>query len=167
MQTTPITKCRTIPDPIPDPSTVSTPHLLAPPERLEDLKTWPRYHLVRLWQGLFETKPPKGASQPLLAALMAYDIQAQRHGGLGVREQHKLSRLASGEPEKITTPHLKPGARLVREWNGVSHVVDIREEGVFYRDQHYRSLSAVARAITGAHWSGPRFFGLINRKRAA
>ena len=163
MQTIPISKRSAIPDT----NTLSTPHLLTPPERLEDLKSWPRHHLVMLWQGLFETKPPKGASQPLLAALTAYEVQAKRHGGLGIREQQKLVRIATGEPEKVATPSLKPGARLVREWNGISHVVDVREEGVFYRDQHFSSLSAVARAITGAHWSGPRFFGLINRKRAA
>lgn len=168
MQNVPRTKRSTIPDTVLcSPGTPSAPQVLAPPKQLEDLKCWPRHHLVRLWQGLFQTRPPNGASQPLLAALIAYEVQAQRHGGLKAREQQKLGRIASGEPEKIATPRLKPGARLVREWNGVSHVVDVREEGVFYRDQQYRSLSAVARAITGAHWSGPRFFGLINRKKVA
>jgi hypothetical protein len=52
---------------------------------------------------------------------------------------------------------------LVREWNGVSHVVDVTADGVRWRGEQYRSLSAVARAITGAHWSGPRFFGLAGR----
>ena len=88
---------RTKRKPIPD-------TVLSPPERLEDLKTCPRHHLVLLWQGLFQTRPPKGASQPLLAALTAYEVQAQRHGGLGVRAQQRLSRIASGEPEKIVAP---------------------------------------------------------------
>ncbi|MEM6422200.1 MAG: DUF2924 domain-containing protein, partial [Pseudomonadota bacterium] len=60
---------------------------------------------------------------------------------------------------------LKPGGRLVREWNGVSHVVDVTADGLIWRGERYRSLSAIALAITGARWSGPRFFGL--RSRAA
>jgi hypothetical protein len=58
------------------------------------------------------------------------------------------------------TVHLKSDARLVREWNGVTHVVDRRENGFLYRGKTYRSLSAIAKEITGAKWSGPRFFGL-------
>lgn len=54
----------------------------------------------------------------------------------------------------------KPGMRLVREWHGVTHTVVILEDGVEWRGKRYRSLSVVAREITGAHWSGPRFFGL-------
>ena len=57
-------------------------------------------------------------------------------------------------------PRLRPGGRLLREWNGVTHVVDVVEGGFLWRGERHRSLSAIARAITGAHWSGPRFFGL-------
>ena len=58
---------------------------------------------------------------------------------------------------------LDPGARLVREWNGVSHTVDVTDHGFEWRGERYGSLSAIAREITGARWSGPRFFGLNGR----
>ncbi len=58
------------------------------------------------------------------------------------------------------SPRLQPGARLIREWNGVSHVVEVVEAGFIWNGDRHRSLSAIARAITGARWSGPRFFGL-------
>lgn len=53
-----------------------------------------------------------------------------------------------------------PGARLIRDWNGTTHVVDVTETGYLYGGVTYRSLSVIARTITGARWSGPRFFGL-------
>jgi hypothetical protein len=59
-----------------------------------------------------------------------------------------------------TRASLQPGARLVREWNGRTYIVEVTDDGFLHDDKHYRSLSAIARAITGAHWSGPRFFGL-------
>ena len=61
---------------------------------------------------------------------------------------------------KPKTPALRPGGRLIREWNGVSHVVDVTEDGFDWRGKRYRSLSAIALAITGTKWSGPRFFGI-------
>ena len=60
-------------------------------------------------------------------------------------------------------PSLEPGARLVREWNGVTHTVDVIDDGFEWQDQRYGSLSEIARLITGARWSGPRFFGLNGR----
>ena len=70
-----------------------------------------------------------------------------------------LARIAGGK-DRTGRPKLRPGGRLVREWNGVTHVVDVVADGYLWRGTRYRSLSAVAREITGAHWSGPRFFGL-------
>ena len=58
---------------------------------------------------------------------------------------------------------LKPGGRLLREWNGVTHVVEVTETGFLWNGETWRSLSAIARAITGTHWSGPRFFGLTGK----
>jgi len=65
-----------------------------------------------------------------------------------------------GDKPRTARLALKPGGRLLREWNRVTHVVDITEGGFAWNGQSYRSLSAIAREITGAHWSGPRFFGL-------
>lgn len=134
------------------------------PNEIEDLQTWPRAALGQLWISLHAAKPPYGSSQALLARILAYDVQAQSRGGLSERTRRRLVRTARGQDDKRVSPTLKPGARLVREWNGISHIVDIRADGVFYREHRYRSLSSVAKAITGSHWSGPRFFGLINRR---
>ena len=71
-------------------------------------------------------------------------------------------RIAAGK-DRPASPKLRSGGRLVREWNGVSHVVDVTDAGYLWRGERHRSLSAIARAITGAHWSGPRFFGLTGR----
>jgi hypothetical protein len=60
----------------------------------------------------------------------------------------------------VQVPALRPGTRLVREWNGRTHAVDVGEDGFVFDGKTYRSLSAIAKRITGAHWSGPRFFGL-------
>ncbi|WP_423827748.1 DUF2924 domain-containing protein [Shimia abyssi] len=75
----------------------------------------------------------------------------------------KLTRAVRDEPS-TRDPALKPGGRLIREWNGVTHVVEVVEGGFLWKGQRYASLSPIARAITGARWSGPRFFGL---KRSA
>ncbi len=59
-------------------------------------------------------------------------------------------------------PQVASGTRLIREWNGVTHVVDAVDDGFIWQGARYGSLSAVARAITGARWSGPRFFGVTS-----
>jgi hypothetical protein len=71
----------------------------------------------------------------------------------------------SGDGRQRARTELKPGTRLVREWHGVTHTVLILEDGVEWKGMRYRSLSVVAREITGAHWSGPRFFGLQRNER--
>ena len=72
----------------------------------------------------------------------------------------RLDRIAAGE-ERKPSPTLQSGARLLREWNGTTHVVDVQPDGFVWNGSPHRSLSAIARAITGACWSGPRFFGLV------
>jgi len=77
----------------------------------------------------------------------------------------------TGEFEKLGAPFdpglvPKTGTRLVRQWHGHAHAVLVREDGFEYEGQHYRSLTVIAERITGAHWSGPRFFGLTKRARA-
>jgi hypothetical protein len=72
----------------------------------------------------------------------------------------RLDRIAAGA-ERKASPKIKPGARLLREWNGTTHVVDVLPDGFLWNGTRHRSLSAIARAITGARWSGPRFFGIV------
>lgn len=110
-------------------------------------------------------------SRGLLLRAIAYRIQEQALGGLDRATQRRLDRatknLAAGRPVAPPTPKIKPGTRLLREWQGVVHEVIVADRGVRYRDRTWPSLSAVAREITGARWSGPRFFGLSEPKEAA
>ncbi|RAN39961.1 DUF2924 domain-containing protein [Hyphomonas sp. GM-8P] len=123
-----------------------------------------RANLVDRYQRLLETPTPKGLSTPLLRRIVAFETQAAERGGPGLRLRKRLKSIADEDPAISPAVHLKSDARLVREWNGVTHVVDRIGNGFTYRGKTYRSLSAIAKEITGAKWSGPRFFGL---KRAA
>lgn len=116
-----------------------------------------RASLLKTWQSVFERPAPKGLSQNMLRRFLAFDVQAKAQGGLNRSTRAYLS---SAKPKKTQSTKLKPGGRLIREWNGVTHIVDVTEGGFEWRGQTWRSLSAIAREITGAHWSGPRFFGL-------
>jgi len=125
----------------------------------------PRPALVERWRTRYRTDPPKGISQSLLVRAIAYEMQAKRYGGLKPATDRRLRMIANGIAEgdhggRKASPRLQPGARLIREWNGVSHVVEVIEGGFIWNGDRHRSLSAIARAITGARWSGPRFFGL-------
>ena len=131
---------------------------------LDGLVNQPRDRLVDLWHEAFETKPPRGLSQAFLARLLAYDLQVQARGGLSPRLVKRLQAMAAGDTPRPAAPQLRSGAQLLRTWNGVTHRVDVVEAGYRYRGDIYRSLSAIAKRITGAHWSGPRFFGLVSRK---
>lgn len=131
---------------------------------LDGLVDQPRSALVDLWQEAFDEQPPRGFRQAFLARLLAYDLQVQARGGLSPRLVKRLQAMAAGETPRPAAPQLRPGAQLLRTWNGVTHRVDVVEDGYRYRGETYRSLSAIAKRITGAHWSGPRFFGLVSRK---
>ncbi len=129
------------------------------------LATLPRAELVERWAALYLTPPPKGLGQRLLVQAIGYKMQAKRYGGLKPatdRRLRKLGDLPTNEKpaNSGTPPRLQPGTRLVREWNGHTHMVEVADEGFIWKGDRHRSLSAIARAITGARWSGPRFFGL-------
>ncbi|WP_347312054.1 DUF2924 domain-containing protein [Defluviimonas sp. SAOS-178_SWC] len=126
---------------------------------LADLEAMDRSSLVTCWSEIFGRPAPRGISQPFLRRFLAAEIQARRSGGLAPGFRSRLDRTSRGEV-KASTRALKPGGRLMREWNGATHVVDVTEDGYHWNGRRYRSLSAIAREITGAHWSGPRFFGL-------
>lgn len=126
---------------------------------LADLEAMERAELVACWTEIFGRLTPRSISQPLLRRVLATEIQARRSGELAPTFRARLDRAARGEI-KASARALKPGGRLMREWNGITHVVDVTEDGYHWNGRRYRSLSAVAREITGAHWSGPRFFGL-------
>jgi hypothetical protein len=100
--------------------------------------------------------PPKMRSRELLARLLAWRIQADAFGGLDATTIRLL------KSEKLPAPRsaLAPGTRLTRDWQGRRHDVDVLEQGFRYNGADYRSLSEVARVITGTRWNGLRFFGL-------
>ena len=127
-----------------------------------------RAELVEAWEADYGTPPPKGMSTRLLRLSAAYNAQARELGGLrpAVRKQllakagHTKERVLALDKRASQPARSASGTRLVREWNGRNHVIDVQDGHITYDGQVYRSLSAVARAITGARWSGPRFFGL-------
>ena len=105
---------------------------------------------------------------PLLRRLLAQRLQEKRHGRLPLLVMRELERaVASGGGATRDVARKKvaltPGTRLIREWNGRTIAVEVREDGFLWDERRYRSLSVIARKVTGAHWSGPRFFG-INRR---
>jgi len=129
-----------------------------------EIEVMDRCALVALWTDVFGGPPPKGLSRPALRRLVAFEVQAQALGGLPMGFAVRLER-AAADHAPTRRPERQAGGRLLREWNGVTHVVDVTTQGYRWRDRTWRSLSAIAREITGAHWSGPRFFGLTGRPR--
>jgi hypothetical protein len=125
------------------------------------LETAPRDVLIREWQKAYRSAPPKGASRQFLFAAVAHSLQLKQYGISATKLRRRLERhekrQASGPK---ATQKLAPGTRLIREWNGSTHTVDVTDDGYRWNGEHFRSLSAIARAITGTRWSGPRFFGL-------
>ncbi len=134
-------------------------------ERLAGLGTSSTAVLRAHWEQAFNRTVPKRFSRDLLLRALAYHVQERSEGGLSKSTRRRLAKLAGSNGENrqpITSPNLrlKPGSRLIREWRGEVHRVMVLEKGFDWRGDRYASLSQIARAITGARWSGPRFFGL-------
>lgn len=123
------------------------------------------------WRRLYRKPPPHRLSRDLLVRGVAYKIQEAVHGGLSKPTVRRLKILsdqsASGARGKLERQAaFKPGTKLLRQWNGTTHEVQVLADGFEWRGQTYASLSKIAKAITGAHWSGPRFFGLRMRTQS-
>jgi hypothetical protein len=121
--------------------------------------------LRREWRRLYRRDPPR-ISRDLLIRGIGYRLQELQHGGLSKSTRRKLKTLAKmfrSEGRIAPDPglSLKSGARLVREWHGHTHTVTVTEDGFEYAGMTYPSLTKIAKKITGTHWSGPRFFGLL------
>ena len=147
-----------------------TPHepILA---RLAALKVMSVNDLRAEWQILFDAPAPNN-SRGCLEGRLAYRIQELTYGGPD-RQTRRLLDLLADEVEGTLTRKAQiadprnpvVGTRLIREWDGVAHTVTVLKEGFDWGGRRYKSLSAVARAITGTQWNGYRFFGLRERKR--
>ena len=117
------------------------------------------------WRRLYRREAPR-LSRDLLIRGIGYRLQELQHGGLSKSTRRKLKTLAKmfrteGRVAPDPGLSLKPGARLVREWHGRTHTVTVTEDGFEYAGMTYPSLTKIAKKITGTHWSGPRFFGLV------
>lgn len=140
------------------------------PARLAALGTMERNDLVAEWRRQFRSNPPDRIRRELLELGIAWKLQEKALGGLKKAVATELRGLAqalatTGDIRRVKTPKLKPGARLVREWGGVTHEVTVVDGGYLWNGEARKSLSAIAEEITGAHWSGPRFFGLTSRAK--
>jgi hypothetical protein len=134
-------------------------------QELDTLTSLSPAQLREKWNRVAETPPPS-VPPPLVCRLLAQRMQERRHGALPALVARELERFRCDGPIAERVPlriDLTPGTRLVREWNGQTISVQVLEEGFSYADQTWRSLSEIARHVTGAHWSGPRFFGLLRR----
>ena len=140
------------------------------PARLAALKTATTPELKAQWRDLFDSEPPP-FNRRYLESRLAYRIQELAYGGLKPETIRRLERLGEdldgGDRKKSrvradTMPIA--GTRLIREWRGVEHVVVVTVDGFEWQGRPYRSLSAIARAITGTRWNGLVFFGLKNRR---
>src|SRR5277367_5112912 len=121
--------------------------------------------LRQQWRGLYKAEASPHFSRELLLRAVAYRMQEVALGGLRPVRQRQLREFAqqlneSQEGRIRPRPELKPGTRLVREWQGRTYDVLVLDDGFSWQNTRYRSLSAIARKITGTAWSGPLFFGL-------
>jgi hypothetical protein len=145
-------------------ATAMTDRNLAGLEQLELLDT---AALKATWRAVFKSAPPRAAHREFFVRLLAYQFQARASTNSGLRKSSmKILREfegAKGIAAKMTAANesgLRAGTRLLRQWGGSTHEVMVMERGYAYRGRSYTSLSEIARCITGARWSGPRFFGL-------
>jgi len=142
------------------------------PQRLASLPAMARDDLVTEWRRQFRADPPDRIRRDLLELAIAWKLQEKALGGLKKSDVTELRDLAealgeTGDIRRVKNPKLKPGARLVREWGGATHEVTVVDDGFLWNGEVRKSLSAIAEEITGAHWSGPRFFGLTSRAKPA
>jgi hypothetical protein len=130
---------------------------------LEQLPTMDRKALLKLWRDLFDRVPSPALRRETLIPILAYRIQEQAFGGLKESTARKLRELAedrAGDAKPLQSSlRPKAGTRYVREYNGKLHEVTVLDAGYEYEGTIYRSLTEIAKVITGSKWSGPAFFG--------
>ena len=141
------------------------------PARLAALKSTPTKDLKDQWRELFDSEPPP-FNRRYLESRLAYRIHELAYGGLKPETIRRLERLGEeldgGDRKKSRIRadfHPIAGTRLLREWQGAEHVVTVTVDGFEWQGRPYKSLSAIARAITGTRWNGWVFFGLKSRRQ--
>ena len=135
---------------------------------LERLEVLPLEDLKTEWVRRYGAPAPK-LSAELLRLGVGYRLQELRLGGVDRSTRSLLRQMAASPNDTGTRPSapckLTPGTRLMRDWHGVGHTVTVLDSGFEYGGERWKSLTAIAKAITGTHWNGPRFFGLSEAKR--
>jgi Protein of unknown function (DUF2924) len=136
-------------------------------QRIKELPGLQRSQLLDLWRSNFSKTAPAGIRRELMIPILAYRIQERAYGGLTKEIILKLRKIAqelSRNPTALgRSLRIKTGTRMVRQWKGQIHEVTVVNDGFLYRGTNYKSLSEIARQITGTRWSGPLFFGLKRR----
>jgi Protein of unknown function (DUF2924) len=122
-----------------------------------------RVALLERWRMAFGREALPRLSRTLMEKAIAYNLQVKVFGGLSARTRRALRAAAKADGRSSLSKLPSRGTRLIREWHGTVHEVEVLEDGYLWRGERHRSLSAIARAITGTKWSGPRFFGLVGR----
>lgn len=138
---------------------------------LAQLATLDAEALKALWRLVFKSAPPNVARKEFYVRILTYEVQCRTNGSLSKVLTKTLQNFEAASSTIRALTHsadLEVGTRLVREWGGMTHEVTIMDRGYAYRGRSYASLSEIARSITGARWSGPRFFGLrsLSKSRA-
>lgn len=137
---------------------------------LSRLAGLPINNLRNMWKERLRGEPPALRSREVMVRLLGWRLQARTFGGLDVASERKLREIAdalerTGTYELKLRRDLSPGVTITREWKGVVHKVSVTDRGFEYEGQNFKSLSDVARTITGTRWSGPRFFGLEQKSQ--
>ncbi|MGE3336139.1 MAG: DUF2924 domain-containing protein [Rhodospirillaceae bacterium] len=133
--------------------------------QIAELHSLDHGRLKGLWREYYGTEPP-GYRRGFLIKALAFRIQELTYGGLPPEVREELDARIDGEAPKgkrrngVSNDRPVAGTRLIREWQGIEHHVTVRTDGFEYAGRKYKSLSAIARAITGTRWNGPLFFGL-------
>ncbi len=139
-------------------------------DELAGLSALDRKELVEKWRSLYKTGPPVGSQNKFLLYAVAHRMQEKALGGLKPATRRFLEKAAqnndASKQQLLPTISIKPGTRMLREWHGVTYEVIILESRVLCNGKYYRSLSEVARYITGTRWSGPLFFGFKKQEVA-
>ena len=129
------------------------------------LSTLERRELIEKWQLLYDTEPPIGSQNKFLLYAISHRMQEKALGGLKPATRRFLEKADKmPQQQKMPPVSVKSGTRLLREWHGTTYEVIVLESSVLCNGKHYRSLTEVARVITGTRWSGPLFFGLKTKE---
>jgi Protein of unknown function (DUF2924) len=139
-------------------------------DKISGLPSLTKAQLLVVWSENFNQTPPQTLRKELMVPILAYRMQEREFGGLSHCARHRLQEITSSlkkgkQPTKALEAGPELGTRLVRSWRGELHEVLVTGESYEYRGQQYSSLSKIANEITGAHWSGPAFFGIKSKGR--